>query len=159
MLGEILYESFLLEKSNMAYYTLGRCSKPFLKHVQLWNIIHPCLLDQNNAQAMYSLQMLNNYLNNGSGNHFDAIGNDELKCFSENRLASRILYFLINQINIEFSGERNNQKLHMLIRSCHNLPRCMINGEMNIPESFCIEYSLSNMDNGLREAVSLLIGQ
>ncbi len=159
MIGNILYESFLLEKGNTKYSSLGRCRKSFLKHVLLWNIIYPCLIDQNSTQIIHSIQMLNNYINNDLEKHFTAIGIDEIKCFSENRLASLTLYFLINQINIELSGDRNNKKLHMLIRSCHNLPRCMIDGNMHISESLCIEYSLSNMDIDVRKTVSLLIGQ
>lgn len=161
MIGYILYESFLLEKSNPTYFIFGRCRKSFLKHVKLWNIILPCLIDQNSAQTVHSLQMLNDYVNNDLERHLGiTLGTDELKCFSDNRLAACTLYFLINQINIELSGGRDNKKLYMLIRSCHNLPRCMIDDDqMHTTESLCLEYSLSNMDLDVRKTISLLIGQ
>ncbi len=150
MLGEIIYNSFLSEKGRTDYFRLGKARKSFLSNVKLWNIIAPCLIHQDNAQTACSLSLLSDY----EGRTIDVA---ELKCFSDNPTASEILYFLINQINIELCGGRNNQRLNILIRACHNLPRCMINGNMYCSEELCIQYSLANMDDDIRNSITKLI--
>ncbi len=149
MLGEILYSSFLAEKGRTDYFRLGKARKSFLDHVKLWNIIAPCLT-RDSTLLLYSLRQLNEY-------SADEITAEELKCFSDNPTASKVLFFLVNQIDIELCGGRNNSRLNMLIRACHNIPRCMITGSMYCNEEMCIKYSLSDMDEDIKSAVSAFL--
>lgn len=146
MIGDILYERFVDEKGRRDYLIFGRCRKSFLEHVRLWNAISPCLICYNTALTEASVKTLD-------------LNVDEMKCLHESHAASEILYILINQINIELCGNRDNNRLNMLIRACHNLPRCMIKGGMYAPEYQCIKYAMHDMDDDILTIIRPIIDE
>lgn len=72
--------------------------------------------------------------------------------------AMLMLKIVFNEINLCLCENKPNAKqLNMLFRAAHNLPRCMISGAMAASEDDCIEYSLSNMDDCMKNSVVKLL--
>lgn len=77
----------------------------------------------------------------------------------------KLLNYIFAVIDLDLSEEKTDiSHLHMLFRSAHNLPRCMLKkGYLdksyihNVSEDECIDYSLSNMNQELKNEISGLI--
>ncbi len=158
MVGKILYESFVFEKNSMSSRISSKQWQKFFQHLKLWNIIMPCLIINDSELLCSAVEALNNLIHKNE--IYEEVNQADFDCLYKNRKASLILFFLISQINIEinaFKSNSNHDRLLMLIRSCHNLPRCMIDDEMYVSESWCILYSLDNMSDDIRRIAESLL--
>lgn len=158
IIGQLLYDSFVFEKCNVSVSLKRKQMKTLFMHVRFWNIVLPCLNNYNSAIIQHSMNLVNQYIVDDDTLVDVVVSEDDFECLYNNRKVSAILFFLICQINFEISCTKiNRERLTMLIRACHNLPRCMINGEMYVCEAQCIAYSLDNMSDDIRQVVESLI--
>lgn len=151
----ILYESLISQKCDLPIRLYGKHKKFLFENVKLWNILLPCLISDEKIIIEYTIFLLNEYFGTNETTEFVVEDFDSLY---QNKKASLMLYMLISQINIEINNSKiDTNKVDMLIRACHNLPRCMINGNMYATETQCIDYSIMNMNDDIKQVIKLFV--
>ncbi len=185
--AELLYIGFVTEKGRCKSKGIWKIGyrKQLYCHMVVLNSISNCLNDdeitEKDAQAIKDLFSLCNSEKEiktvyyTKGNLFEKAKQNNFKIITSNDLNKSNL--IINKLLIEITSELlkllekklflNKQKIYMLIRAAHNLPRyyfnekeetlCGLCTRISISYQDAVEFSFSNMDEETRLKYEKLI--